>query len=203
MGNKNVFEGDVKIGKNAQIAGGDIYNVDIHNNEDGSRARKPEYKAEPVWRSPFTLAVLSWISVITGILSLLPVGGMIKNIINMIQTMDIPDRHDAEVHFILFVIFGTLFMFFMSLRRIAKRETRHPLRVNYAISGYGKRITIEKIHIEKCPKCGGEMKYYNKPIWEYNETSKKDEVVKRIPGFECKRNSKHWYEVDPAEDKIS
>ena len=37
---------------------------------------------------------------------------------------------------------------FFTLRRIAKKQTRHPLFFNFAISGYGNRLTIEKIHIE-------------------------------------------------------
>lgn len=55
-------------------------------------------------------------------------------------------------------------------------------------------------------KCGGKMKYYNKPI-EWREILRSDgsikrEVTKRIPVLECKRNAEHWYSVDPAGDKI-
>lgn len=50
------------------------------------------------------------------------------------------------------------------------------------------------------------MKYYSKPIeWVdkyYSDGRTKREVTKRIPVLECKRNSEHWYEVDPAEDKV-
>jgi len=200
MGNKNVFEGDVKIGKNAQIAGGDIYNVNVHNSEKDFRDKKPEYTPEPVWRSPFTLAVLSWISVITGILSLLPVGAMIKNSMNGFQSQD------ARVHLILFVIFEMLFLFFMTLRRIAKKQTRYPLRFNYAISGYGERLTLEKIHTGKCPQCGGKMRYYNKPVeWVdkyYSNGKSKREVTKRCPALECQRNAEHCYWIDPADDRV-
>lgn len=34
------------------------------------------YKTEPLWRSPFTLAVLSWISVIIGVLGIVPIGNI-------------------------------------------------------------------------------------------------------------------------------
>ncbi len=74
------------------------------------------------------------------------------------------------------------------------------------ISGYGNRLTIEKIHIEGCPQCGGKMKYYNKPVeWREilrSDGSTKREVTKRIPVLECKRNAEHWYAVDPAEDRV-
>ena len=73
-------------------------------------------------------------------------------------------------------------------------------------SGYGNRLTIEKIHIEGCPQCGGKMKYYNKPVeWREilrSDGSMKREVTKRIPVLECKRNAEHWYAVDPAEDEV-
>ena len=50
------------------------------------------------------------------------------------------------------------------------------------------------------------MRYYNKPVeWKEvlrSDGSVKNEVTKRVPALECKRNSKHWYEVDPAEDKV-
>lgn len=68
------------------------------------------------------------------------------------------------------------------------------------------KIVIEKIHIEKCSKCDGKMKYYNKPIeWVdklYSDGKVKREVTKRIPVLECKRNSNHCYVVDYAEDKV-
>lgn len=68
------------------------------------------------------------------------------------------------------------------------------------------RLHIEKIHIEKCPICGGKMKYFNKPVeWidVLNSDGKiKREVTKRVPALQCKRNSEHWYRVDPAEDKL-
>jgi len=95
---------------------------------------------------------------------------------------------------------------FFSLRKIAKKQIRVPLILNYAISGYGRRITLEKIHIDKCPRCGGKMKYYNKPVeWidnYYGDGRTKREITKRIPVLECKRNSEHYYEVDPAEDRV-
>lgn len=57
-----------------------------------------------------------------------------------------------------------LLILIFRLRTITKKETRQPLFFNYAISGIDGKITIEKIHINNCPKCGGKMKYYNKPV---------------------------------------
>lgn len=57
---------------------------------------------------------------------------------------------------------------------------------------------MEKIHIAKCPICGGKMKYYNKPVeWRevmHSDGSIKREVIRKIPALECKRNHEHFLE---------
>ena len=50
------------------------------------------------------------------------------------------------------------------------------------------------------------MKYYNKPI-EWLDTIDsngrvKRKITKTVPALECKRNSEHWYKVDPAENHL-
>jgi hypothetical protein len=44
-----------------------------------SHQETAKYTPEPIWRSPFTLAILSWISVIIGILGLIPVSKILQN----------------------------------------------------------------------------------------------------------------------------
>lgn len=168
---------------------------------------KAEYKPEPVWRSPFTLAVLTWISCIIGILSLLPLGKIVRYITTFLGgSLETLNVNDIQISLLTFVVIFMLLMFTLTVRRIAKLQTRYPLICNFAISGYGRKIVIEKIHTGKCPKCGGKMKYYNKPIeWVnrfYGDGRVKREVTKRIPALECKRNSSHYYEVDYAEDRV-
>ncbi|QYG10462.1 hypothetical protein [Microbacterium sp. PAMC22086] len=91
----------------------------------------------------------------------------------------------------------------LSLRRTAKTETRRPLMFGLAISGHGRRITFERIRAEKCPKCGGSVRYYDKPTQWINHREANGrrwrEVTERVPALECRRNQKHWFEVDPAE----
>lgn len=98
----------------------------------------------------------------------------------------------------------TIIIFY--LRSITSKETRQPLMFNYALSGIGNRLSIEKVEVAACPICNGKMKYYNKPIaWDrvIDPNGKEKRIVtERVPALECKRNSKHWFEVDPAEDKI-
>ena len=200
--NQNNFNGSTNFNGPVQLAGGDIINEISASKQDEAK-----YTPEPKWRSPFTLAVLSWISVIIGILGLFPVGKILANVLSLFKgnvqaVLDFP----VQTYSVIFVIFALLFILFFSLRRIAKNQIRVPLILNYAINGYGTRNTLEKIHIDKCPQCGGEMKYYNKPV-EWREIVRADgsikcEVTKKVPALECRRNAKHWYEVDPAEDEV-
>lgn len=104
--------------------------------------------------------------------------------------------------YVLLAILVTLAVV-LSLRRIAKTETRRPFAFGWAVSGQGRRITLEKIRAGTCPKCGGKLKYFNKPTrWiDHVESNgrRKREVTERVPALECRRSPKHWYEVDPAE----
>ena len=153
------------------------------------------------------LAVLTWISTIIAIVGIFPFAKIVKSAVRFFRGMNGNTISlDMQKYSIIFIIFVFLFLIFFTLRRIAKKQTRHPLFFNFAISGYGNRLTIEKIHIEGCPQCGGKMKYYNKPVeWREilrSDGSTKREVTKRIPVLECKRNAEHWYAVDPAEDRV-
>lgn len=130
-----------------------------------------------------------------------------KNALNIIKgNFQLESTSSMQIYSIIFAILALLFVLFFSLRRIARKQIRIPLIFNYAISGYGKRLTIEKIHIDECPQCGGKMRYYNKPVeWidkYYSDGKTKREITKRIPVLECKRNREHCYLVDPAEDKV-
>ncbi|EID82655.1 hypothetical protein [Streptococcus intermedius] len=168
------------------------------------------YEPEPIWRSPITMAVLSWIGFLTSIGSLLPLYKFFEPIISWAKNSfngNIPNIQENQIY--LFIFLG-LFIFsgiIFSLRKITKNQTRHPLKFNYAISGVNKRLNIEKLHIESCPECGGKLKYYNKPYewldsYDENGNLKKRKITKRVPVLECKRNSEHFWYVDPAGTKI-
>ncbi len=92
----------------------------------------------------------------------------------------------------------------MALRRLVKNQLRLPLWWGFALSGVGRRITLEKIRAN-CPKCGGKMRYYNKETrgLDYVDAngSKRHKVLEREPYLECKRNPKHCFPVDPAEHR--
>ncbi len=202
--NQNNFKDKVNFHGPAQIAARDII-----NHIPNTYKQEAKYTAEPVWRSPVTMAILTWISFVIAIGGLIPIiAKMVKNSLDIFSGTTRPVvGFEFSMYLIPFVILIILLVTLLSLRRIAKTQTRHPLLFNFAINGYGNRLTLEKIHLHKCPECGGEMKYYNKPVeWinrPNNDGSIKRKVTKKVPALECKRNSdEHWYRVDPAEDML-
>lgn len=70
--NKNINVGNTFNGP-AQTIG----SVVINSPHEDLVEEPVTYKSEPLWRSPFTLAVLSWISVIIGVLGIFPIGNII------------------------------------------------------------------------------------------------------------------------------
>lgn len=186
-----------RIVGNIQQAGRDIYNFP-------ERSQNPDVKYEvtPLWRTPITQAILTWISFFTGLGSL---GAFGKVVGDVFQNLNAGKVHTQNM-FLYLIVFAVLFIVFagaFSLRRIAKNETRHPIGFkNLAIDGEGNRLTLEKIRAT-CP-CGGKLKYINAPVeWidHYRDGRKTREITKRHPSLVCNRNPDHSYSVDIAENK--
>ncbi|WP_150262710.1 hypothetical protein [Parvimonas micra] len=197
--NNNNVSGNVFNGTTNIIAG-NSNNIGINEEE-----KTAKYTAEPVWRSPIIMALLTWLGIIISLIEVFPIYKIFNSIITLLKEKNIQNNISYIKYSMIFIILIFILIVILWLRSITKRETRHPLFFNYAISGFGRKISIEKIHINNCSKCGGKMKYYNKPVeWnEYYYNGKiKREITKRVPVLECKRNSEHCYEVDPAEDKL-
>ncbi|MBL4987094.1 hypothetical protein [Bacillus safensis] len=197
--NKNNFNGETNFNGPTQIVAGNLIN-NVAGTEDPYK-KKATYSPEPVWRSPFTLAMLTWISVAIGIMGLFPISRFFEFFTNS-SSLNINFILEIKPYLIMLIILMLLFSFIFSVRIIVKKQTRHPLFLNFAISGYGKRLVIEKIHIDKCPQCGGKMKYYNKPLEWIEHGGNKRTITKKGPFIECKRNPEHCYAVDPAENGI-
>ena len=190
----NIFNGPTNI-----VAGNNY-------SKEAEEDKVASYTPEPVWRSPITMAMLSWMGFIISLLGLFPMYKMFEPEINLITNKRVKVDLNNNIYVIIFAVIFILFVLVLCLRSITKKETRHPLFFNYAISGLGRKITIEKIRIDKCPICGGTMKYFNKAVEcrdiTYSDGRTKREVTKKVPALQCKRNSDHWYEVDPAADKL-
>lgn len=135
----NVFNGPTNI-----VAGNNYSKKD----EEDKVAR---YTPGPIWRSPITMAILSCVGLILSLIGLFPLYKIFEPIINLIANKRIKADLNNNIYVVIFAVIFIFFVLIMSLRSITKKETRHPLFFNYAISGLGRRITIEKIHIDKCP----------------------------------------------------
>ena len=207
MTNKDSFNGGTNIGV-GNTAGGDIYaagrDVYIQKKDDKPVA---EYEAKVIWKTPLTKSVLSFSGILSSVASAFTIFKGIEPLINWFRNSNTGQFKGINENF-LFIFLGifllTIIIFY--LRSITSKETRQPLMFNYALSGIGNRLSIEKVEVAACPICNGKMKYYNKPtawVRVIDPNGKEKRIVtERVPALECKRNSKHWFEVDPAEDKI-
>lgn len=153
------------------------------------------------------MAILTWMAFLISLIEIFPLYKIFEPIINILTNKNIRMDTNNSIYLVIFALIMLVLMMILWLRNITKKETRHPLLFNYAISGLGRKITIEKIQIDKCPKCGGEMKYFNKAVeWTdivYSDGRTKRKVTKRVPALQCKRNSDHYFEVDPAAEKFN
>ena len=205
--------GDKLNKSNINNVSGNIFNgptniVAGNNNFKEYKIEKvAKYKPEPIWRSPITMAILSWIGFFISLMGIFPLFKIFEPVINLLTDKSIELNSNNIIYSVIFGIIILVLVIVIWLRSITKKETRHPLFFNYAISGLGRKLTIEKMHIENCPICGGKMKYFNKPVeWRdvlNSEGKIKREVTKRVPALQCKRNSDHWFEVDPAADRLN
>lgn len=170
------------------------------------------YTPEPIWRSPITMALLTWISFFISLIDIFPLYKIFEIVINLFTNKNIKMNPNNSIYsgvfyLVVFAVIMLILVLILRLRSITKKETRYPLFFNYAISGLGRKLTIEKMHIEKCPICGGKMKYFNKPVkWRditYSDGRTKHEIIKKVPALQCKRNSDHWFKVDPAADSVN
>ena len=95
------------FGNGTQIADVIVNNC-VKQEEQQDRAM---YKPEPVWRSPFTMAVLTWLSCIIGILSLLPLGKIVRNITTLFSgSLETLNANDVQISLLAFIVLFMLLM---------------------------------------------------------------------------------------------
>lgn len=185
-------------------AGRDIY----VSSSDTPAKEVATYDAVPKWRSPFTQAILTWIGFFTGIASLLPLSTILSPVIHLLRSgsSDAPNTTKSIIAIVAFSVLLVVASAAFGLRRITKQQLRVPLIPGWALNGRGHRITLERIKGNNCPKCNGKLRYYNKATkWRNIPISgggTRKEVTERTPVLECRRNSEHWWKVDPAEEQV-
>lgn len=202
-------------GNTASTGGGDVHGGlyqagrDVVVNPTPDKPAPASYEAIPKWRSPFTQGALSWLGLFVGLFGLFPLWKLVQPMINLVRsgTNEALEGGTPLVWMGIFFAALLIVVLVLGLRRITKFQLRKPLIFGWAVSGAGGRIMLEKIRVGRCPQCGGKMTYLNKATkWiDHREANgrKWREVTERVPALECRRNAKHWFEVDPAEDEES
>lgn len=177
---------------------GTVYQAgrDIHfggATEDEVAVYEPKWS----WKSPLTQAVLTWASVVLGVLGVLAgwrgFAPWFKSFGHGLPT-EIPALGwIISLFVLLFLLVVTI-----SLGRIAKHRTQHFSSWAFlpSITGWGGRIGLAKLQGD-CPKCGGKLIFYDKPVeWISDVQSGRRKVTRRAAAAECTRNSDHWWTVD-------
>jgi hypothetical protein len=185
------------------ISGG-VYQAggDIHLGGEPQEPR-PTYETKWSWRSPVTLAVLTWVSVISGLLSLGSVYKLFEPLVSGFLGVDGLVDHVQVQPVWVFVFFGLMIVFALAwgLRRVAANETQHFPSWSWlpALTGWGKRIGLARMQ-GTCPIDGGRLRFYDKPVesLEDRRTGKR-EVTKRKMAAECAKNDEHWWLVDKTD----
>jgi hypothetical protein len=170
---------------------------DVHFTNHTAEEEVATYEPKWSWKSPLTLAALSWISVALGILSLVSGWQGIGSLISFFKSG--PSKQLPSYGWL--ISFGAtviLLLLFMELRRITKLRTQHFSAWPFlpSITGWGGKIGLAKLQ-GKCPKCDGNLKFYNRPTeWVTEHPSGRTRVSKRTAAAECSRNPDHWWTVD-------
>ncbi|ACZ01141.1 Uncharacterised protein [Streptobacillus moniliformis] len=145
------------------------------------------YTPEVIWKSPITMSLLTWIGVSIFLIDIYLFYRILKD-----------DFKSNRLYLVIFILLFLFFILILFLRNITKKEMRLPLFFNYSINGFGRKIILEKIHINNCLKCGGKIKYHIKPVewvYYYINGEMKRKITKNSPVLECKKNQEHCYEV--------
>ena len=200
-------------GHTVSTGGGDVHGGiyqagrDVVVNPAPNVPPQATYEVVPKWRSPFTQGVLAWSGLVLGLVGIFPLWKVLQPVLDLFNGVLAAPAPGLGQNLWVWVLMPVVFMLVlvMSLHRLVKLQLRKPLFPGWALSGTGRRVTLEKIRAGDCPQCGGRMRYYSKATaWDnyiYKNGSKRRKVTERVPALECKRNPKHWFPVDPAEDK--
>lgn len=159
----------------------------------------PEYEVKWSRRSPLTLTVLTWVSVILGLLSLGSgykffeplIAALVDAVIAVLDGAEFPNAPEVPlVWFSALLSLMLLFVIAVLLRRIAKNETQHLSRFSMfpAITGWGRRIGFARLK-GKCI-CGGKLRFYSRKVDSGTQAGGQG-VSEREMTAQCVRDPKH------------
>lgn len=194
----------ISFGDNASIPGGvqqagrDIINM---GPPSPPSVAVPSMDPEPIWRSPITLGLLTWVGTGLALLSLFPFYRLLEPAVGLFQGALLPHSNGQSLWwFILGVVLILLATLSLFARGIVRWERRVPLMGGLALSGRGGRLTLERVRTGTCPLCGKATRFYNKPTaWIdvlREDGSLRRRVTDRAMAIECRANSDHFWWVD-------
>lgn len=197
----------VQGGTGIQVGGdanGLVAGRDIHYN---SVPQEPvvEYKASWSWKSPVTMATLTWLSVVLGVVGVIAGWQGLQPIFSLLRGSLGTDGPPSI--WLLAVFFAVLcgVMIALGLRRIVKHGAQWFPPVSWlpVVTGWGGHVGLARLD-GVCPRCGGRLRFYDKPTrWiDYPETGRRN-VTERTMAAECTRNSGHWWSVDKTDNLLA
>ena len=110
----NIFNGPTNI-----IAGNNY-------SKEAEEDKVASYTPEPVWRSPITMAMLSWMGFIISLIGLFPIYKMFESVINLITNKSIKVDLNNNIYIIIFAVLFILFVLVLCLRNITKKKLDIP-----------------------------------------------------------------------------
>jgi len=158
-----------------------------------------QYEPKWSWRSPLTLALLTWVSVALGVLGVLAGWQGFSPLFSAIGG-GLPPEPASPGWMIAFFVVALLFVIVLALRGVAKHRTQHfsPLPWLPTLTGWGGRIGLARLQGE-CPIDGGKLRFYDKPSKWIDYTDGRRKVTERRMAAECVKNADHWWPVDKTD----
>lgn len=159
-----------------------------------------QYEPKWSWRSPLTLALLTWISVVLGVLGVIAGWQGLAPLFASVND-GFPVVSPKPLWVIALLIVVLLFALSMWLRSVAKNQTQHfsPLSWLPALTGWGGRIGLARLK-GTCPICGGRFRFYDKPTnWIDNLETGHRKVTERRMAAECIKNTDHSWSIDKTD----
>ncbi|ORB59655.1 hypothetical protein BST43_06565 [Mycobacteroides saopaulense] len=183
---------------NGLVAGGDI-----HYN---SVPQEPvaEYKAAWSWKSPVTMATLTWLSTVLGVLGVIAGWQGLKPFFSLLSGSLIAEGPPSVWPIAVFAALLCGVLAALGLRRVVKHRTQWFPPVSWlpVVTGWGGHLGLARLE-GTCPRCGGKLRFYDKPTgWRNNPETGRREVAERTMAAECTRNSAHWWSVDKTDDLL-
>ena len=108
MRDKIIDNGQVNVFKdttNVFVGNGNVFNgtTNINSGNDSDRHKYKQdvqYTAEPIWRSPITMALLTWLGIIISLIEIVPFYKIIEPVITLFTEKKIKnDTHYNHMYF--------------------------------------------------------------------------------------------------------